>query len=83
MKRDVMLGSLKLNLVATRKGITINYYAQDYQRQSGLAKVRLGSLSAEELRTGGTEGTLDITPILPIARELFEQVGGQLEPDAA
>jgi|tagenome__1003787_1003787.scaffolds.fasta_scaffold20896211_2 hypothetical protein len=83
MERDVMLGSLKLNLFATRRGVTVSYYDQDIRHHSGLRKVRIGTLRAEELQSGNGNVSLDITPLLPIARELFLKAGGDLAVDAA
>ena len=81
--RDVMLGSLKLNLSASRAGVAVSYYDQDYQRQGGMMKIRIGFLSPEELRSGAADAVIDITPILPIAAELFSNAGGSLDSNAA
>jgi hypothetical protein len=81
--RDVMLGSLKLNLSATRNGVAVSYYDQDYAHNGGMTRVRIGYLSPEELRAGAADAVIDITPILPIAAELFAAAGGSLTEDAA
>ncbi len=81
--RDVMLGSLKLNLAATKAGVSVSYYDQDYQRHGGLMKVRIGYLTPDELRNGTADAVIDISPILPIAAELFSAAGGTLDEDAA
>ena len=69
--KDVMLGSLRLNLTATRAGVAISYYDQDYTNHGGLMKVRIGYLTADELRAGEADVEIDITPILPVAAEMF------------
>ena len=83
MNRDVMLGSLKLNLSASRAGVAVSYYDQDYQHHGGLQKIRIGFLTPDELRTGAADAVIDISPILPIATKLFTESGGALEPGAA
>jgi hypothetical protein len=81
--RDVMLGSLKLNLSASRNGVTISYYDQDYQNHGGLTKIRIGFLGPDDLRSGAVDTAIDISPILPIATDLFSAAGGTLDADAA
>lgn len=83
MNRDVMLGSLKLHLSATRAGVAVSYYDQDYQHHGGLQKIRIGFLTPDELRSGAADAVIDITPILPIAAEMFANAGGSLEPGIA
>jgi len=81
--KDVMLGSLRLNLNATRAGVAISYYDQDYTNHGGLMKIRIGYLTPEELRSGEVDTEIDISPILPVATEMFAAAGGKLEEDAA
>ena len=81
--RDVMLGSLKLHLSATRAGVTVSYYDQDFTHAGGMTRVRIGFLSPEELCAGAADAVIDITPILPIAADLFLAAGGNLEGQAA
>jgi hypothetical protein len=83
MQRDISFGALRLNLSANRRGVTVSYYAQDVQHQSGLAKIRLATLTADELNADGLDAAIDITPLLPIARELFLQSGGKLGDEEA
>jgi hypothetical protein len=83
MNRDVMLGSLKLNLSASRAGVAVSYYDQDYQHHGGLQKIRIGFLTPDELRSGAADAVIDISPILPIATQMFSEAGGSLETDAA
>ena len=83
MQRDISFGALRLNLSATRRGVTVSYYAQDHKQQTGLAKIRLATLTADDLSADGLDAAIDITPLLPIARELFLASGGKLEPKAA
>ena len=81
--KDVMLGSLRLNLNATRAGVAVSYYDQDYTNHGGLMKVRIGYLTADELRSGEADTEIDITAILPVAAEMFTAAGGKLDEDAA
>ena len=81
--RDVMMGALRLNLCATRAGVAVSYYDQDYQRQGGLTRVRIGFLTPDELRSGAADAVIDITPILSIAAELWSTAVGLLDTDAA
>jgi hypothetical protein len=81
--KDVMLGSLRLNLNATRAGVAVSYYDQDYTNHGGLMKIRIGYLTAGELRSGEADVAIDITPILPVAAEMFIAAGGKLDEDAA
>ena len=83
MNRDVMLGSLKLNLNASRAGVAVSYYDQDYQNHGGMHKIRIGFLTPDDLGSGAADAVIDISPILPIATELFSAAGGTLETDAA
>jgi len=59
------------------------YYDQDYTNHGGLMKVRIGYLTADELRAGEADVEIDITPILPVAAEMFTAAGGNLDEDAA
>ena len=81
--KDVMLGSLRLNLNATRAGVAVSYYDQDYTNHGGLMRVRIGYLTADELRSGEADVAIDVTPILPVAAEMFTAAGGKLDEDAA
>ena len=81
--KDAMLGSLRLNLNATRAGVAVSYYDQDYTNHGGLMKVRIDYLTADELRSGAADVAIDITPILPVAAEMFTAAGGKLDEDAA
>ena len=81
--KDVMLGSLRLNLNATRAGVSISYYDQDFRHHQGMMKVKIGYLTPDELRSGEIDTGIDITPILPVAAELFTAAGGTLDEDAA
>ena len=83
MNRDVMLGTLNLHLSATRTGVTVSYYDQDYTHHTGLKRIRIGYLTPDDLRNGGADAVVDITPILPIAVELFKSAGGNMDVDAA
>ena len=75
MNRDVMLGTLRLNLTATRNGVTISYYDQDRRHHRGLQKVKIGFLTPEEIRSGATDTEIDVSPILPIAGEMLDEIG--------
>ncbi len=79
MTRDVMLGTLRINLTATRSGVTVSYYDQDRQNHSGLRKVRIGFLTPDEVRSGAADAVIDITPLLPIAGEMMDEVGRRRE----
>ena len=79
MTRDVMLGSLRLNLTATRSGVTVSYYDQDRQTHSGLQRVRIGFLTPDEIRTGAVDAVIDITPLLPIAGEMMDEISQRRE----
>jgi hypothetical protein len=48
-----------------------------------LQKIRIGFLTPDELRSGAADAVIDISPILPIATQMFSEAGGSLEIDAA
>ena len=79
MTRDVMLGTLRLNLTATRNGVTVSYYDQDRRHHRGMQKVRIGFLTPDEIRSGSAGAAIDISPILPIAGEMMDEIGRRRE----
>ena len=81
--RDVMLGTVKLHLKATRAGVTVSYYDQDYQHHGGLKRIRIGHLTPDDLRNGGADAMIDITAILPAAIDLFTASGGTFNGEHA
>jgi hypothetical protein len=83
MTKDVMLGTLRLNLTATRNGVTISYYDQDRRHHRGLQKVKIGFLTPDEIRSGSAETAIDITPILPIAGEMMDEVSRRQQGGSA
>lgn len=79
MTRDVMLGTLRINLTATRNGVTVSYYDQDRQHHRGLQKIRIGFLTPDEIRSGAADAVIDITPLLPVAGEMMDELSRRRE----
>ena len=77
---DAWITGLRRDQWASRANIRKVEIDHDH---GGLMKVRIGYLTADELRSGEADVAIDITPILPVAAEMFTAAGGKLDDEAA